>query len=490
MYTIVLKLIRTHVQAATAQPQRRIYLTLYEQLKAMIEAGILPEGSVMPPTRLLCEELGLARSTVVKSYNLLTENHLLRSRQGSGYVVVRAPRKAADKPPAPESYPAISQFGQAFLHNIHTLTHTNSEGLAFTPGLPPVDVFPVGQWQKLTNTYWRTIKSQDLNYSISSGIDTLKESIANYLRLSRRLHCDPSHIIIVSGSLQSLFLLGSVLVDPGNAVAVENPTFPNVISIFSSLRADIQTLGADAEGTLVPEAGQGYPPKIVHVTPSNLYPLGGTMSVARRRQLLQWASDHDALIIENDYEHEINNWYQPTEAIFSLDRQQRTIYLGTFNRLLHPSIRLGYMVLPPYLLPAIKALQMHSHRFVPQSIQVVMTDFINQYIIYRHVRHVIQEAEDRKAHFLQQFARHFGGSLHIRLSETPSFHLVAEMADVLDAPLVQALEARGIVTHGLSHCYIGEAQRQGLILGYSGVNNSFASAALARMAAVYKGFKS
>jgi GntR family transcriptional regulator/MocR family aminotransferase len=296
--------------------------------------------------------------------------------------------------------------------------------------------------------------------------------------------------MIVSGSLQSLYLIGNVLIDKEDVVYLENPTFPNVISIFKSLRANVIPVEMDAEGLLVEKMEEipGKKPKLVHVTPSNQYPLGGKMSLDRRNQLLDWANRNEALIIENDYEHEINNWQDPIASIFSLDRQQRTIYLGTFNRTLHPSIRLGYMILPPILLPAVKALQMHSHRFVPQSIQAVMTDFIRQNLIYKHLRNVVEEAADRKQLFLSLFEKHFDESILIRMVDNSSFHLVAELNENTDdQQLVSALEAKGIVTHALSKCYIGPDKKRGLILGYSCINRGFMAQFVARMAGVYFG---
>lgn len=212
------------------------------------------------------------------------------------------------------------------------------------------------------------------------------------------------------------------------------------------------------------------------------------MSREKRLALLDLAAKREAMIIENDYEHEINNWAEPIESIFSLDTAQRTIYLGTFNRILHPSIRLGYMVLPPYLLPAVKALQMHSHRFVPQSIQSVMTDFIRQNFIFKHLRNVMDEAADRKEVFLSLFEKHFDDQVRIRKVQNNSFHVLAELPDDFqDTQLVEALEARGIITHALSKCYLTEQKKQGLILGYSCLNRGFMAPFMARMARVYFG---
>lgn len=489
MYTAIINLIKS--QLKEDEPSGRVvYLELYEAIRTAIEKGDLPNATRMPPTRILSEKLNLSRSTVVKAYGLLTENKLLKTRQGSGFVVSGSPPVSFPKVVQEVKYPPISATGQSFLQNIHILNNASVEGVAFTPGLPPLDVFPIGQWQKLSNLYWRNIKTSDLNYSISSGLNSLKEHIAHYLLLTRKIKCDPSQVVIVSGSLQSLYLVGNVLIDPGDVVYIENPTFPNVISIFKSLRAEVAPLDfKDGELKLSPlEDSKARNPALIHVTPSHQYPLGGKMSKEKRLALLDLAEKKEAMIIENDYEHEINNWSDPVESIFSLDTQQRTIYLGTFNRILHPSIRLGYMVLPPYLLPAVKALQMHSHRFVPQSIQSVMTDFIRQNLIFKHLRNVVDEAADRKSVFLSLFEKHFENQVYIREVPNNSFHLVAELPDdIQDTQLVEALEAKGIITHALSKCYWTEEKKQGLILGYSCLNRGFMAPFMARMARVYFG---
>lgn len=483
MYTLVIQLIKANFQREESSA-RGIYLDLYEAIRKLAERGDLPSETPLPPTRLLSEKLSLSRSTVVKAYGLLAENQILVSKHGSGFWVKSPARESPKKLLAPSHYPEISELGQSFLRSLHILNNVSDESLAFTPGLPPVDIFPIQQWQKLSNLYWRNIKSSDLNYSISSGIGSLKASIADYLLLSRRIRCQPEQIVVVSGSLQSLYLLGTVLLNKGDTVWMEDPTFPNVISIFKSLQARISTLSTGPEGWIFPSASaDGQKAKLIHVTPSNQYPLGGKMSLTQRQQLLARASEDGSLIIENDYEHEINNWQSPTESIFSLDPEQRTIFLGTFNRIMHPSIRLGYMVLPPHLLPAIQALQIHSHRFVPQSIQVVMTEFIHQNLIYKHIRMAIEEAAERKSYFISQFEKHVPPGLSILPTPVSSFHLLARpKAGISDLSLVNALEAKGIHAHALSKCYVGEVQQQGLILGYSCVNKSSMNQLIPRLA--------
>jgi len=493
MFSYVISIIREKLPHQEIQGNAGMYLGVYEVIRNLIESGELENKLLMPPSRVLAERLGLSRSTLVKAYSLLIQNQYLESRQGSGTRVSWQPPPGKIKEDKQLRYPELSSFGKSFLENAG-INHTEpSPMLGFTPGLPPVDVFPIGRWQKLTNEYWRTIQSSDLSYSISSGLDSLKRSLCKYLRLSRRIHCEPDQIVVVSGSLQSLFLLGSVLIEKGDKVVLENPTFPNVAKIFKSLRADILPVEADAHGMNLQKLNQhtGNGVKLIHCTPSSHYPLGGKMSLENRLSLISWAKENASFIIENDYEHEINNWQNQTESIFSLDSSSRTVFLGTFNRILHPSIRLGYMVLPPALIPAVKALQMQSHRFVPQSLQVVMTGFIEQNYIFQHVRKVVEVAAERRSVFDEIFSKAVKSKgFSIRPHAHAGFHLILDIPEEIkdDRELVADLHQKSIATHSLSQCYFNSESPQGLIIGFSCLGKGIMQQTIQRMASVLNAF--
>jgi len=330
-----------------------------------------------------------------------------------------------------------------------------------------------------------------LTYSGSSGTDQLKKTLASYLNFSRNIKCDPRQIIIVSGSLQSLYIIGNVLLNPGDYMTFENPTFPNVISIFKGLRSNIQTVSIDQEGLKVSELTQpGHiQSKLIHTVPSCHYPTGVRMSLNRRLELLKWANEHKTIIIENDYEHEVNNYKDFIPSLFSLDTEQRTIFFGTFNRLLHPSIRVGYMVVPFYLLDAVEALLNHSHRFVPSSIQVVLSQFIEKNYLYNHVKNVIEIAEERKKLFCDTFEESFGESLLLRPSPIRSLHVLAEVSPGLkDKDMVKYFAKHNIVAHTYSKCFVTENPPQGLILGYTPVRSPIIKQKIGQMEKLYKEF--
>ena len=457
------------------------YIIIYRSIKACILNKEIPHDWLLPSTRVLGEELKLSRTTINKSYELLQLEKLIISKAGSGNRVnydisIDSGKDVAKRTINKNTYPSISQKGTSYLKNVLLLNRPHDNNLAFRPGLPPIDVFPVNQWKKLLDGYWRHVKSSGLSYSNSTGIIELKKSIANYLNVSRNIKCDYQQIVIVSGSLQSLYLITNALLDKGDAVILENPLFPNVHSVFKSSEANLIPIDLDEQGISVNQMNKkkirDRNAKIVHVTPSNHYPLGIKMSLKRRQELLGWASENKALIIENDYENEIANSLVSIPTVFSLDTEDRTIYMGTFNRLLHPSIRLGYMIVPKYLVDTVAALQEHSHRFVTPSIQVVMNQFIEKSYLYQHIKNSIEVAKQRHDLFITEFES-VSKNMYIQKKIFSSFHVLALFKNNVtveyEKMLIQELKVHNITVFSLSKCYIGNPKQQGLIFGYSSV---------------------
>lgn len=478
---VIGRILKEFDQQETIKPINK-YIILYRSIKGCILKNEIPHGWLLPSTRSLAIELNLSRTTINKSYELLQLEKLIISKAGSGYRVDydsssinkdKGQKKLFDE----DNYPKISQKGVSYLNNFTLLNRPHDNNLAFRPGLPPIDVFPVNQWKKLLDTYWRHVKSSGLSYSNSTGVVELKKSICNYLNVSRNIKCNYNQIVIVSGSLQSLYLISNALIDKNDPVVLENPLFPNVHSVFKSSEANLFPINLDNEGIDVKQMDKINleNAKIIHVTPSNHYPLGIKMTLKRRQELLQWASKKKALIIENDYENEIANSTVSIPTIFSLDNEDRTIYVGTFNRLLHPSIRLGYMIVPNYLVNTVSAIQEHSHRFVTPSIQVVMNQFIEKNYLYQHIKNTIETAKKRHDLFIELFNSK-SKTMYIQDKPFSSFHVLALFKNKVSMEhekyIIEKLKKQHITVFSLSKCYIGKPKNQGLILGYSSVRTN------------------
>ena len=442
------------------------YILLHEVVRDAIRSGQLPHDATFPPLRKLSEALGYSRPTVARAVEMLKSEGLLISNPRSNIKIAKTNLIFEFSKSNSELLMAsISQKARSFSSSVVRMRTQQGESLAFRAGTPPLDLFPVERWKKLTSEYWNRIKFSELAYSPSSGMSRLKENLADYLSLARGVRCHPRQVFVTAGSLQSIYQAVTALVDSGDKVFVESPTFPNVISIFSGMQADLGILTSETSGDELAAA------KVIHLTPSSTYPFGESMTLERRNSILEALENSGAIIIENEYEHEFNILNEYVPSLYELNKGQRVIYLGTFNRLLHPSIRVGFMVVPPFLVETMEALSLHSHRFVPPSLQWVMNSFLEKTYLHHHLVNARRELKLRRATFVAHWERynHMLQQGKWELVLNPSFGLSVSLKTThsgSDSSMVTTLIERGIVAHRLSQCYVEENAVQGLILGY------------------------
>ena len=447
-----------------------LYRKVYQIIRKTILNGELHNNCQLPATRILAKKLNLSRSTLVRVYDLLRLEGLLSSKLGSGHII--SFRNIAQMENTEEDLkeePILSSLGKSFSENTKLVNSIDDKFIAFRPGLPPLDVFPVTQWRKQANKYWQFIKSSELSYYAEMGVEPLRKTISSYLSLSRKINCDPNQIFIVGGSLQSLFLIGSLLLDKQDQVLLENPTFPNVHSVFTGLQAKILAFKIDQQGAKIPQKSKNFNNlKLLHFTPSCHYPLGVKMSLNRKHEAIKLANDTGAYIIENDYENEINNPNFTDQTIYGLDKSKKTFYLSTFNRILHPSIRVGYMIVPKNLVKAMKALMRHSHLFVSPSIQFMLNGFIQDNYLNKHLNQVQKTNIQRKEKFKKGLKNL--NSIQFKMMEfkVPSLHTTINFSKgISDSDIILKLNQKGIIGHALSKCYFTNTKRQGVIFGHA-----------------------
>jgi len=492
IFDFIISTVKNELKNALVSKKQPKYQNLYQILKNKIITIEFPYNWSLPPTRTLANSLQYSRSTIVKAYEMLLLENLVESRTGSSYRIIYKPQQVVSKKKYSidiTQYPKLSERGQSFLDNYNLLNRPVDNSIAFQPGLPPIDIFPLNKWKKLIDNYWKYIKSSELSYSQASGKDLLKKQISNYLKISRNIHCSPEQIIVVSGSLQSLYLLSTALINKGDQIILENPTFPNVHSVFKSSLAKLIPLPLDSQGIDLTKLDNHEIKnlKIIHVTPNNHYPFGLYASKKRKQQLIDLAKKHNTYIVENDYEHEIINNPQIKNNLFNFDKSHRTIYLGTFNRLLFPSIRLGYMVLPKHLVNAIESLQEHSHRFVAPIAQMVMSQFIEKNHLYSHFKNLKTVAKERSKIFTQ-WHKNTNTNTQLVTTENNSLHKVLLFDDKItletEEKIQEHLLKKGISAYRLSTCFIDKKTKTGLIIGYATVAPSVMKQKLTVLASV------
>lgn len=473
--------------------QKSVYYALFYALKEVILAKEIPDNFKLPPSRILASDLNLSRGTVIKAYDLLLIENLIVSRQGSGYFTNkitydnnRDSESLIKK--APKIYPKMSKLGRSFTQNSEYYVGENYLGtVCFRPGLPPLDIFPTAVWQKLTNQYWRSLKYSELSYYDSLGVKQLRENIADYLKIYRNIECDPDQIVITSGSLHSLSLVALSILNPRNSVILENPTYKKAYNLFMSLKAKIHMADLNDDEFNISSLEQ-LDPKLLYVIPSNQYPSGKRMSLKRRQELLDYAAEKNIIIVEDDYDHEFSNWEVPISSMFSLDINTSVVYLGTFNKLLHPSLRLGYMIIPKFMISTITAISKQTFRFIPPSLQNIMAMFISQDYLNKHLREVIKVSNRRKDLFIEHFESLFKNEIELEINNS-GLHIIGILKNhIKDYELCNYLLKNDIHVHPLSSYYIEDKTRNGLVMGYCSVNKTLIKRNLNKMHQLYLNF--
>ena len=445
-----------------------LYKFYFNEIKKSILNGRVSENQILPPTRVLSKDLSISRTTALKVYDLLLFEGLISSKKGSGYYVTYKKNIYVKKAQKKYNlYPSLSKKSKLFKKNRYLSTDNFSKtSVAFRPGLPPLDIFPVNKWKNISNKYWRLSKPTDLSYAPAEGLEELRIKISNYLKIYRNIRCDYNQIIITSGSLHSLYLISNSILDNGDKIGMENPTFPRAFNLFKCLKAKIIPCDIDKEGIVLNNLNTKV--KFIYTTPSNQYPLGVRMSLNRRKEILKWISNNNSLIIEDDYDHEFSNFKNPIPSLYSLDNEDRIIYLGTFNKLLHPSLRIGYMIAPKFMLESIKSIYEQSSRFVPSSTQEIMSTFIEKDYLNKHIRNVIEVASKRKELFISNTKE----TLLINKKEHNGLHLIAKFKNKKnDLKIFKSLLKSNVVAYPLSNYYITKNKKNGLVMGYSSVNS-------------------
>jgi GntR family transcriptional regulator / MocR family aminotransferase len=358
----------------------------------------------------------------------------------------------------------------------------------FQVGLPALDQFPHRTWSRLVARHARRLSVDLMAYGEPAGYLPLREAIANYLRSARGVHCEPEQVLIVSGSQMALRLCASVLLTSRTVACVESPGYPGAWSALQASGAAIRGNPIDGEGMVVRSLKtRSSRVRVAYVTPAHQYPLGTSMSAARRMELLAWAREHDSWIIEDDYDSEYRFANRSVGALQGIDDTGRVIFLGSFSKVLFPALRLGYMVVPPTLLERFLQQRDALDLFSPTLYQSVMSDFITEGYLARHVRRMHATYQRRRDALLAALNRRLGDQLRIVNAEA-GLHLCAWLdKGVDDIEVVRRSAARGLYPIALSACFVGRGSRPGLVLGYGGSDEVTLSNAVDNLADVMGG---
>ncbi|HEX4202593.1 MAG TPA: PLP-dependent aminotransferase family protein [Chthoniobacterales bacterium] len=472
-----------------------MYRRLYDRVRSAILSGELRPGQKIPSTRCLASELKVSRITILGAFQLLSAEGYIESSTGSGtYVAKSIPdqvtrlgfgnQSRSIKPSRSSGTRRVSQLSARLI----TFPSMPFGIEAFRVGLPALDRFPVNIWSRLLASRWRQPRKELMGYGGAMGFQPCREAIAEYVTTVRGVRCDASQVMIVNGYQQGLEIAARTLLDPGDNVWIEEPGYPGAVQAFGSVTGKLTPVPVDDEGLDVKEGiRRCSSARAAFITPSHQFPMGMTMSAGRRMLLLDWAARNSSWIVEDDYDSEYDFRNRPIAAVQGLDTEARVIYVGTFSKILFPSLRLGYLIVPSDLVSAFCRIRRASDIAHSTLEQAVLTDFIQEGHLARHIRRMRMLYLERNELLSAELKKHLGDIVEL-VSAQAGMHLVCLLpSGVEDTIIWQRAIKAGVVSWPLSICCQGKPERGGLILGYGGVDRKQIPDAVKRLAAVIQG---
>ena len=456
------------------------YRRLFETLRTAIATGSLAAGERLPATRELASRISLSRNTVNTAYDMLHAEGYVLARPGSGYYVAEAlPDQATlawrdDVSNRKPTRRGLSQRGR-FLSQASRPVPVAARP-AFQRGLPALDQFPFRLWQQHLARHCRRPDAQLLRYRDDGGLPELRSALRDYLNLARGVRCEADQLIVVKGGQAALDLVTRMLVDEGDKVAIEEPGYPGARDALLAAGAALLPTPVDQEGLrveyLTPAA------RLVYVTPSYQFPLGVTLSAARRMELLHWATMHDAYIIEDDYDSEFRYSGRPLSCMQGLDTGERVIYVGTFSKVMFPALRLGYIVVPRHLRDAFANALRKTGQDAPSLLQAVAADFIRSGQLASHIRRMRGLYASRQQSFVQLAGKHLASMLDVQPTHAGMQLACRFKVDIDEQQLRRRAADRGLDIACLSAYYMEACDAPGLLLGYAGIPQEAMEAAI------------
>ncbi len=448
-----------------------LYQQIYDCFRTRIVRGELRGSHLVPSSRSLARELRVSRLPVLNAYAQLLAEGYFESRVGAGtFIASSLPGRANSQPN--HSRPSAAYGSRRTSAHAAALPPYERPSWAgslgpFQVGQPELHQFPIEIWSKLNARYLRRMRVKALQYGDAMGLPELREAIAAYVRTSRGVRCEAQQIMIVSGSQQALDLATRVLLDPGTPAWVEEPGYWLVHQVLKAAGCRVVPVPVDADGLDVAAGVKlSRRARAAFVAPSHQYPLGVTMSATRRLQLLEWAQRANAWIIEDDYNSEYRYDSMPIASLQGLDSSNRVIYIGTFSKILFPSLRLGYVVLPPDLVERFAAMR-QTMDLCPSHIgQAIVADFIREGHFARHIRRMRPIYAERRRVLIAELERELGNRAEI-MGDPAGMHVAILIAGMRDDRKIAAKAAQqSLWLSALSSLYVGRAPRQGFVLGF------------------------
>jgi GntR family transcriptional regulator / MocR family aminotransferase len=455
-----------------------LHVRLHRSLRAAVLEGRLAPGVRLPATRQLARELGVSRMVVVQAYERLASEGYVEGRVGAGTFVPTTlrlpPREVSDsRVPGEPAELRLSAWGERARDRAPSGVVEGAARFDFRYGRADTGALPLAAWRRALR---HAIAEAPRGYGDARGSARLRKAIAGYLARSRGVRTEPERIIVCAGSQQALDLTARVLLEPGDSVALEEPHYQGARSVLEAAGARLYPVATDDEG-LVPESlPADLSVRLAVVTPSHQFPSGGVLPLGRRLQLLEWARDRNAAVLEDDYDGEFRYDAEPVEAAQALDVEQRVVYVGTFSKVLFPGLRVGYMVLPARLLDAFVNAKWLADRQSPLLEQEALATLIEQGEFERHLRRARARYARRRAALLHAISRHLVPRARVRVQgASAGLHVVLWFPGLpaeCTPALIAASRRRDLGIYTVAPYFFTPPAEAGLILGYASLTEA------------------
>jgi GntR family transcriptional regulator / MocR family aminotransferase len=465
------------------QAEQPAYVRICERIRTAIASGALQLNSRLPSSRMLAKDLRVARNTVDWALaQLVADGYVVRRRGAGTFVAERLPERdtaptARQRRTHPKRTPSPRRLSQRALALKDYPGHYRpAAAVPFTPSLPPIDLFPRAIWNRLLSREASRPHDDVWTYGASNGLPALREAIAAHASAMRATRCSPDQVVVVTSTQQAVELAAKVICDPGERAWVETPGYQPVQHCLRAAGLSVAPVPVDHEGLDV-EAGRKLEPhaRLAYVTPSHQYPLGVEMSPARRKALLAWADAQDAYVLEDDYDGDYRYEGRPIASLQGLDDNERVLYIGSFNKILFPALRLAYCIAPEPLVGALVDAKHVADGHTALLTQAALAAFIREGHLARHLRRTRTIYDERRLAFLEE-ARALSELLELGPA-TAGMHVAAVFRDGrIDDRAVAADCARaGVDVHPLTKY---GSTRSGLVFGFASASRAATRTAL------------
>lgn len=465
---------------------------IYQALKTQIEDGVYGPGDKLPSTRTLASEFGASRTTVTAAYEQLLAEGFIETGQGRRARVtpmLRVARSLRQRSKRTQRAARLSAYARRLADLAESPVVSEPLPIDFRYGDIAAADFPGLAWRRALTKAATTSGSRRLRYQEPQGSTELRTSLQAYLWRARSLRCSHEQIIIVNGSQQGLDLCARVLLDAGDRFVIESPCYWAARHVFETVGASPQFVPVDEEGLRTDMLDSIKKARLCYVTPSHQFPLGHILSAPRRAQLLHWASNAGAYIVEDDYDGEYRYDIRPIRPLHTFDEAAHVIYLGTISKTLSPLLRLGYLVLPPELVDAFRAAKRLTDRHSPTLEQAALAAFIESGAYERHIRKLRRKNAQRRTALLDAFSENFGNTITVQGSEA-GLHLVAwfrNHGSAQEEQLAQQARSAGVGIYPISDLYehpraFAAKRRAGFVFGYAALEERDIRKGIARLA--------